>query len=203
LAIRSIKKDASARPDKERRTSRIHQLAVAATGAVGGAFGFISLPVELPVTTIVMFRSIGEIAHAHGEDLSDPDTQMQCLMVLAMGGPTPEDDESSYGYFVVRGALAQTVASASAELAGKGAASHGSTFVTKLIHSVAARFSAQVGEQAAAKAIPVVGAVFGAAINTVFINHFQEMARGHFTIRRLERQYGEEVVRQAYEHAGE
>ncbi|MCY0387308.1 EcsC family protein [Robbsia sp. Bb-Pol-6] len=186
----------------ERTSSRFHKLAVAATGAAGGAFGFVSLPVELPVTTTLMFRSIGEIAQAYGEDLSLPDAQLQCLMVLAMGGPATAEDDASYGYFVVRGALAQTVASASAELAGKSAASHGSAFVTKLVHSVAARFSAQVGEQAAAKAIPVVGAVFGAAINTVFISHFQEMARGHFAIRRLERLYGEDAVRQAYERVG-
>ncbi|MGI4857464.1 MAG: EcsC family protein [Janthinobacterium lividum] len=186
----------------ERTSSRFHKLAVAATGAAGGAFGFVSLPVELPVTTTLMFRSIGEIAQAYGEDLTLPDAQLQCLMVLAMGGPAKAEDDASYGYFVVRGALAQTVASATAELAGKSAASHGSAFVTKLVHSVAARFSAQVGEQAAAKAIPVVGAVFGAAINTVFISHFQEMARGHFAIRRLERLYGEDAVRLAYERVG-
>ncbi|MGI4858085.1 MAG: EcsC family protein [Janthinobacterium lividum] len=186
----------------ERTSSRFHKLAVAATGAAGGAFGFVSLPVELPVTTTLMFRSIGEIAQAYGEDLTSPDAQLQCLMVLAMGGPAKAEDDAAYGYFVVRGAMAQTVAAATAELAGKSAASHGSAFVTKMVHSVAARFSAQVGEQAAAKAIPVVGAVFGAAINTVFISHFQEMARGHFAIRRLERLYGEETVRLAYERVG-
>jgi hypothetical protein len=189
-------------PATERRSSRLHKIAVAATGAAGGAFGFVSLPIELPVTTTLMFRSIGDIAQAHGENLADVDTQLQCLMVLAMGGPSKADDEAAYGYFVVRGALAQTVNAAAAELAGKSAASHGSAIVTKLIHSVAARFSAQVSEQAAAKAIPVVGAAFGAAINTVFISHFQEMARGHFTIRRLERIYGEDVVKRAYQDAG-
>lgn len=186
-------------PRSERMSSRLHKLAVAATGAAGGAFGFVSLPVELPVTTTLMFRSIGEIARAHGEDLTLTDTQLQCLLVLAMGGPSKADDDASYGYFVVRGALAQTVASATAELGGKGAASHSSAIVTKLIHTVAARFSTQVGEQAAAKAVPVVGAVFGAAINTVFISHFQEMARGHFTVRRLERLYGEQAIKDAYQ----
>lgn len=187
----------------ERTTSRLHKLAVAATGAAGGAFGFISLPIELPVTTTLMFRSIGEIAKANGEDLTSAATQLQCLMVLAMGGPSATDDDASYGYFVVRGTMAQTVASATTELAGKGAATHSSAFVTKMIHSVAARFSAQVGEQAAAKTVPVIGAVFGAAINTIFIEHFQEMARGHFTIRRLERLYGEAAIKAAYERVGE
>ena len=40
----------------------------------------------------------------------------------------------------------------------------------------------------------------GAAINVLFIDHFQNMARGHFTVRRLERAFGE-VVRQTQEIA--
>ena len=203
LAIRTLRKTAPEPSRLQRHSGRLHKLAVAATGAAGGAFGFVSLPVELPVTTTLMFRSIGEIARAHGEDLASPEAQLQCLMVLAMGGPSKQDDDTTYGYFVVRGAMAQTVASATAELAGKGAASHSSAFVAKMLHSVAARFSAQVGEQAAAKAVPVIGAVFGAAINTIFIDHFQQMAEGHFTVRQLERRYGEAAVRLAYERAGE
>jgi hypothetical protein len=46
--------------------------------------------------------------------------------------------------------------------------------------------------------VPAIGAAGGAAINLVFINHFQDMARGHFTVRRLERKYGAEVVREEY-----
>ncbi len=34
--------------------------------------------------------------------------------------------------------------------------------------------------------------------HTVFMNHFQAMARGHFVVRRLERHYGKDVVRDAY-----
>ena len=39
----------------------------------------------------------------------------------------------------------------------------------------------------------------GALINAIFVQHFQDMARGHFTVRRLERIYGTEAVRRAYE----
>ena len=45
----------------------------------------------------------------------------------------------------------------------------------------------------------VVGAAGGALINTLFIDHFQDMARGHFVVRRLERVYGTDAVRAAYE----
>jgi hypothetical protein len=36
-------------------------------------------------------------------------------------------------------------------------------------------------------------------VNYAFIEHFQDVARGHFTVRRLERTYGEELVRTEYE----
>jgi hypothetical protein len=51
----------------------------------------------------------------------------------------------------------------------------------------------------AAQALPVVGALGGAAVNYAFIEHFQEVARGHFTVRRLERVYSKNVVRTEYE----
>jgi hypothetical protein len=56
-----------------------------------------------------------------------------------------------------------------------------------------------VTEEIAAKAIPVVGAATGAAINVVFLDHFQKMAEGHFILRRLEARHGTETVRRAYE----
>jgi hypothetical protein len=36
-------------------------------------------------------------------------------------------------------------------------------------------------------------------INTIFIDHFQDMARGHFIVRRLERVYGTDEVKRQYE----
>jgi hypothetical protein len=37
-----------------------------------------------------------------------------------------------------------------------------------------------------------------AAVNYAFIDRFQEIARAHFTIRRLEKRYGKDTVRAAY-----
>jgi hypothetical protein len=51
----------------------------------------------------------------------------------------------------------------------------------------------------AAQALPVIGALGGAAVNYAFIEHFQDIARGHFTVRRLERIYGKEKVRSEYD----
>ena len=82
----------------------------------------------------------------------------------------------------------------------KGAARKGAPALVNFITQVAARFGVVVSEKAAAQSIPVVGAAGGAAINTIFIDHFQNIARGHFTVRRLERIYGEELIREAYEN---
>jgi hypothetical protein len=46
--------------------------------------------------------------------------------------------------------------------------------------------------------VPVVGAAGGATVNVLFITHFQAMAGGHFTVRRLERKYGAELVQARY-----
>jgi hypothetical protein len=54
-------------------------------------------------------------------------------------------------------------------------------------------------ERAAASAVPVLGAVGGATVNMIFMNHFQRLAHGHFTIRRLERRYGSAVVHRHYD----
>ncbi|KAF1029977.1 MAG: hypothetical protein GAK40_00243 [Burkholderia plantarii] len=195
-----------------RPRNRLHKLAVATTGAAGGAFGLFALPVELPVTTTLMFRSICDIARSEGECLSSPEAQLHCLAVLGMGGglsasatPTasgaPADtgqQDADYGYFVLRGALAQAVSKASTEMASKGFAVHGSAALVRLVQAIAARFSVQVTEQAAAKSIPALGAVLGAGVNTLFIDHFQQAAHAHFAIRRLERRYGQAAVEAAY-----
>lgn len=201
LALRTLGRsnaaDVAAAPDKP--SNLLHKFAVATTGAAGGAFGLFALPVELPVTTTLMFRSICDIARSEGEDLSSVETQLQCLTVLGMGTASKADDDAELGYFITRGALAQAVSKASSEIASKGFATHGSAALLRLVNTIAARFSVQVSEQVAAKSIPAIGAVLGAMVNTVFIDHFQQVAHGHFTVRRLERHYGTESVQAAYQ----
>jgi hypothetical protein len=178
----------------------LHKLAVATTGAAGGAFGLLALPAELPLTTTLMFRSICDIARSEGEDLLEIETRLQCLSVFGLGGGAAKaDEDADFGYFIARGALAQAVSKASSDLASKSVASHGAPALLRLTNAIAARFSVQVSEQVAAKSIPAIGAVLGALANTVFIDHFQQTAHGHFAIRRLERRYGTEAVQAAYE----
>ncbi|HDR9225025.1 TPA: EcsC family protein [Burkholderia vietnamiensis] len=200
IALRTLGKPPAPDAEPDKPSNLLHKLAVATTGAAGGAFGFLALPVELPVTTTLIFRSVCDIARSEGEDLAAVDTQLQCLAVLGMGGDTDKrEEDADLGYFVLRGALAQAISKASSDIATKGVAAHSSAAVFKLVQTVASRFSVQVTEQMAAKSVPAIGAVLGATVNTLFIDHFQQMAHGHFTVRRLERKYGAAAVRAAYQ----
>ena len=71
--------------------------------------------------------------------------------------------------------------------------------LAKLVEKVAARFGVVITEKFAAQAVPIIGAVTGATLNTMFTDYYQDMARGHFIVRRLERKYGEDVVQACYQ----
>lgn len=187
-----------------RRTSSdiLHKIAVAATGAAGGAFGLGALPIELPVSTIVMLRSIAEIAQSEGEQLIEPASRLACLEVFALGSRSIKDDAAETGYFLVRAALARSISEAAAFLAERGMAQEGAPALVRFITQIASRFGIIVSEKVAAEAIPLLGAVGGAAINTIFMDHFQAVARGHFIVRRLERTYDPDTVKRIYEESG-
>ena len=175
-----------------------HKLAAGASGAAGGALGLAALSVELPVSTTIMLRSIADIARSEGENLKFADARLECVQVLALGGSSKDDDGTEIGYFAARTAMAKAVSEAAAHFAAQGVTQHGAPAIVRLITIVASRFSIVVSEKAAAQAVPIVGAIGGAVINTLFIDHFQDMARGHFIVRRLERLHGLEAVQLAY-----
>jgi len=177
----------------------LHKALITASGAAGGAFGLATLPVELPVSTIIILRSIADIARSEGEDLSHPEASLACLQVFALGGRSGSDDASESGYFALRALLAKGVSEAARHIAQHGTIKEGSPILVKFVSQIAARFGVVVTQKAAAQALPVIGALGGAAVNYAFLEHFQDIARAHFTIRRLERVYGQEVVRTEYD----
>ena len=174
----------------------LHRTLATASGAAGGTFGLAALPVELPVSATIMLRSI---ARSEGEDLSDPEAALSCVEVFALGGRVGSADVSESGYFAVRGMLAKTVTEAARFVAERGVLKEGAPILLKFVTQVAARFGLVVTQKVAAQALPLVGALGGAAVNYVFIEHFQDVARGHFTVRRLERLYGKERIRSEYD----
>jgi hypothetical protein len=176
----------------------LHKYLAMASGAAGGTFGLATLPLELPVSTIIMLRSIAEIARSEGENLSDPEAALSCVQVFALGGRAGTADFEG-GYFAVRGMLAKSVSEAARYIAERGIVEEGAPALVRFLSQVASRFGIVVTQKLGAQAIPVIGALGGAAVNYAFIEHFQDVARGHFIVRRLERSYGKERVRTEYE----
>jgi len=70
--------------------------------------------------------------------------------------------------------------------------------IANLIEKVVVRFGGTITEAAIAKAVPLVGAATGAALNVMFTDFYQDMAGGHFIVKRLESRYGVEPVREEY-----
>ena len=171
------------------------------TGAVGGLFGLAGLLVELPITTAVMMGAIAEVARREGEDLNTLEARLACVQVFALGGRAHEDDAAETGYYGVRLALATSVSAAMTHVAEHGLAGKGAPLLVNLVGGIASRFGGALSQKGAAQIVPVVGAAAAATVNVIFVRHFQEMAHAHFTVRRLERQYGEDLVRAAYERA--
>jgi hypothetical protein len=195
---------ATSRMDDTPRTAsdRLHLLAAAATGAVGGAFGLAALAAELPASTTIMMRSIADIARSEGHSIRSPRIQLACVEVFALGGQGRADDAAESGYFAVRAALAKAVSEAAEHLAARGLTGEAAPAIVGLVTKVAARFGIPVTEKVMAQSVPIVGAAGGAIVNTLFIRHFQDMARGHFTVLRLEDKYGADAVKQAFAAAG-
>ena len=195
MAVKSL--DGASAPGRTSR-DRAHKIAAAMSGAVGGAFGLLALSIELPVSTSIMLRSIADIAKSEGENIQHIETKLACLTVFALGGRSKGDDAAESGYFAARVAMSGAVSEATKYLAEKGISKAGAPALVRLTSLIASRFGIVVSEKAAAQMIPILGAASGALINTLFIEHFQNTARGHFTVRRLEKIHGAEPVRLAY-----
>ena len=177
----------------------LHKLMASATGCIGGAMGTPGLLVELPITTTLMMRSIAAIARSEGENLALVDSRLACLEVFALGGnANTGDDHADAGYLAVRAALAKSVGEAASYLTSVVTVDSSAPVLVRLISAIAARFGIVVSQKAAAQLVPVVGGLGGAIINSIFMDHFQNMAHGHFIVRRLERDFGQALVREEY-----
>lgn len=162
---------------KRRLTPRRARLAVAASGAVGGFAGFVGSVPDVALTTLLIMRTIADIARAAGEDLSTEAARQACLEVFAFGGAEfglDEDTEVSYW---------------SARLALQGRP------LVLLMTEIAGRYGLHVSQTLALRAMPLIGAAGGAMVNAAFFQHYRRLAELHFLIRRLERRYGADLAR--------
>lgn len=187
------------RPEPRRSRDRLHRALAAGTGAAGGAVGIAALPFELPLSTCVMLRSIADIARSEGHDICLLEVRLACLEVFALGGGRPVDDAAESGYWMVRGVMSKYISEAAEHIAKKGLSDRSAPALVRLVAQIGARFGVVISEQAAARLVPIVGAAAGGATNYLFMQHFQDMARGHFIVKRLEKKYGAALVRRTYE----
>ncbi|KAA6185530.1 EcsC family protein [Thiohalocapsa marina] len=175
-----------------------HRLMVMGTGAVGGFFGPLTVLAELPLATVLMLRAIADTARAEGEDIhGDPEARLACVQVFALGGRTRDDEDAEIGYYGMRLSLGLHFENL-LEYTGSSALPHIPAAI-QLVRAVAARFGVVISDKVAAQLVPVAGAFSAAAVNLAFMQHYQDVARGHFVLRRLERDHGVERVRAAYE----
>ena len=166
-------------------------------GGIGGFFGLAGLPFELPLTTALMLRSIAEIARSEGEDLTSLEALLACVEVFALGGRSPSK-RPEVDYYALRTVLARMSGQIAAEVMERGALNASSPIVARLVGEIVGRFGVVVTDQFAAGFAPLLGSVGGVAANVIFMDHFQRIARGHFTVRRLERLYGSASIRTLY-----
>jgi hypothetical protein len=207
MALVTIKKERSATS-----SDMLHKVLAGVSGALGGSLGLATLAIELPVSTTIMLRSIADVARSEDADLNVPAEKLACLEVLGLGAPAkvttlpngPKVSEFSgktkgpSSYWAYRDEIGSVAMETASLLSVRGLARTSAPAMLKFIATISSRFGVMVSQQVAAKAIPVIGAASGAVVNYLFIDHFQEMARGHFIVRRLEKKYGSETVRAQY-----
>ena len=153
--------------------------AAMASGAIGGAAGLAGSLVELPVTITVMLHAIRSEAVAAGYDPEDPQVRLACIEVFSAGSPLRGDDGVNTAFLSAR--LAMT----------------GGT-LQKVLATVVPRLAVVFGQKLAAQAVPVLGALTGAALNAAFLTYYREIARIRFRLLRLSEVHGAERVLTAF-----
>lgn len=156
--------------------------AAVVTGALGGAGGIATSVAELPVTVTVILHAIRRAAREAGYDPDDPAIRAECLRVFSAGSPLAQDDGVNTSFL-------------SARLTVTGPA------ILQVIHSVAPRLAAAMGQKLATQSVPVLGAVAGAALNAAFLRYYREMAEIRFALLRLAEQHGAEPILAAFAEA--
>ena len=152
------------------------------TGAAGGAGGIATALAELPLTITVILHAIRREAVAAGYDPDDPWIKAEALRSFGSGNPVAADDGIDTSFL-------------SARLTLTGPA------LQKLIATVAPKLAAALGQKLAAQAVPVLGAISGAALNAAFLSYYRETAAIRFALLRLAEQHGAEPVLTAFEKA--
>jgi hypothetical protein len=162
-AMRAAHKSRDMVPDQ---ANWINTAVSTAMGAAGGFGGLPTALAELPVTTTLLLRVIEGVAAEHGFDPAAENVRFDCVSVFAAAGPLEHDDSADLAFLSARVALS-------------GAALQG------IISRVAPRLATVLGQKLVAQAVPVLGAIAGAATNYAYTSYYTDMAHVHFGLRKL------------------
>ena len=162
-AMRAAHSSRAMVPDQK---SWLNQAASAAMGAVGGAGGLPTALAELPVTTTLLLRVIQQVAVEKGFDPEAENVQFDCVQVFSAAGPLAADDSADLSFLAAR-----------VTLTGKA--------MQTVIARVAPKLAVVLGQKLAAQAVPILGAVAGAATNYAYTSYYEDMAHVHFGLRKL------------------
>ena len=150
-------------------------MAAVAAGAAGGAGGLATAMAELPVTVTLLLNTIRTVARDAGFDPDEDWVRAECLQVFAAGSPLAQDDGVNTSFIASRLALTGSA-------------------VQNVIATIAPKLAAVLGQKLAAQAVPVIGAVSGAALNAAFLSYYREVARVRFALLTLARVHGSDAV---------
>ena len=144
--------------------------------------------------------------------MNSAEGRLECLYIFTLGTPSQggaPHDASETSYYASRIGFSEVMRKAASFLAGHTAGealkalSRGtSPVLVGLVSVIASRFERAVLQKVVAGAVPIIGAAGGAAINGAFTGHFNQAARYHFGLRRLEEQCDRDEVRRVFEEAG-
>ncbi|QBX33797.1 protein EcsC [Paracoccus liaowanqingii] len=143
-----------------------NRAAAVASGAAGGWFGLAGIVPDLVASTTVIFNSIQKVARQHGFDTTDPMVRLECLAVFQFGEPGEAGNAAAKSFLANR------------------LLTNGQT-VSALISRFATQFATRLTTKLGAQAVPVIGAVTGAAINYAFVDYYEGVAQIHFRLLRL------------------
>ena len=143
-------------------------------------------------------REIGDIAISYGEQLWTSEAQIACMVVFVLGVPNSSSVDNDSAYFTIRDELAKVVNESVAFTAEKGLTQEAIPALAEFINELGKRYETIVNLKIATDIGPVHADYYRLKINSIFIDHIHDMAHGHFTIRRLEREYSPEFIRSEY-----
>lgn len=161
-----------------------NRLLGAAEGAATGLAGLVGAIADLPLSMIIVLRTIYQTAECYGYDLADVDGRQKIYQVLA---------DTDWSVLVEKQTVLLSLVSVQQLLKQGGIAglqkvvgSAGDLEVfEKLVQEVAASLNVRLPENLTGRALPLAGSAVGAFYNTRLINSVAALAQATFRQQRL------------------